>query len=134
MPMYVLNTCIMIPFLKGKNGIQERISEVGIQACHLPEVVLSELLVGAYKTGRKTELDAVGYVRSLFKTLPLTYDILDKYAQIRALLEKQGCKIDNMDLLIAATAMQGNYTLVTHNIRHFSRVPGLKLEDWIQDE
>ena len=38
-----------------------------------------------------------------------------------------------MDLFIAATALEHDYTLVTHNTRHFSRIPGLKLEDWIQD-
>ncbi len=55
------------------------------------------------------------------------------YAEIRALLEKSGNSIGANDLLIAATALNKNATLVTHNINEFSRVPGLNIEDWVKE-
>jgi tRNA(fMet)-specific endonuclease VapC len=52
------------------------------------------------------------------------------YAQIRSTLEKTGTPLDNMDLLIAACAISSGATLVSHNIKHFSKIKGLKVEDW----
>lgn len=88
---------------------------------------MAEMLVGAYKSGRKTEFQEIQKLQELFSTIPLSYDILDKYARLRVLLETQGNHLEDMDLFIAATALANDYTLVTHNTRHFSRIPGLKL-------
>lgn len=51
-------------------------------------------------------------------------------AEIRGQLERSGRVIGPHDLQIAAIAFQHGLTLVTHNTREFSRIPGLKLEDW----
>ena len=52
------------------------------------------------------------------------------YARIRHHLEKQGTVIGGNDLMIAATALAHDLTLITHNCREFERVPDLKWEDW----
>ena len=52
------------------------------------------------------------------------------YADIRAVLERQGEPIGEMDMMIAASALSGGYVLVTNNTRHFRRVPGLTIENW----
>jgi tRNA(fMet)-specific endonuclease VapC len=54
----------------------------------------------------------------------------DHHGMIRADLERAGKPIGPNDLLIAATARAGDCTLVTTNTREFSRVPGLRIEDW----
>jgi tRNA(fMet)-specific endonuclease VapC len=51
-------------------------------------------------------------------------------ATIRAQLEQQGTPIGPMDVLIAGTAASLQSTLVTHNVREFSRIPGLAIADW----
>jgi tRNA(fMet)-specific endonuclease VapC len=61
---------------------------------------------------------------------PFTREDAACYARIRSVLEKQGRGIGPLDNLIAAQAIRLGATLVTHNIREFSRVPGLKIEDW----
>ena len=53
------------------------------------------------------------------------------YGKVRATLEAQGTPIGSLDTLIAAHALSLNVTLVTNNIREFSRVPGLRLENWV---
>ena len=130
--LYLLDTCVVIPLLKGRNGIQEKLGSLGVEQCCLSELVLSELLVGAYKTNKESEFHDIQFLHELFKTIPVDYAVLDRYAQLRALLEQQGNRIDSMDLLIAATALVHGHTLVTHNMHHFSRIPGLKTEDWIR--
>lgn len=55
---------------------------------------------------------------------------LRTYAQMRALLEQNGMRIEDTDLFIAAVALDHDLTLVTHNTRHFARIPGLRIEDW----
>jgi tRNA(fMet)-specific endonuclease VapC len=51
-------------------------------------------------------------------------------AEIRRELERSGLVIGPHDLQIAATALHHDLTLVTHNTREFSRIPGLRLDDW----
>jgi tRNA(fMet)-specific endonuclease VapC len=57
-------------------------------------------------------------------------DVTFHYARIRSALERAGTPIGNMDLLIASHAVSEHSTLVTNNVRHFSHVPGLKIEEW----
>ena len=52
------------------------------------------------------------------------------YGKLRTLLEKKGQPIGSMDLLIAAHAISLNVRLITHNVKEFGKVPGLRIEDW----
>ena len=63
--------------------------------------------------------------------LPWTVAAADQYGEIKARLKRQGIPIGEMDTQIAAHALAENLILVTHNTRHFERVPGLKIEDWM---
>lgn len=62
--------------------------------------------------------------------LPLTDDIILEAADLYALLYQQGQLISDADILIAATAMQHNLVMVTENVNHFRRFPGLTIESW----
>ena len=57
---------------------------------------------------------------------------LKKYGEIRWQLESKGLKIGDMDMFIAATAIEEDFILVTGNEDHFSRIPGLKIENWMK--
>ncbi|MHC5595306.1 MAG: PIN domain-containing protein [Nostoc sp.] len=63
--------------------------------------------------------------------VPLTDPALKKYGELKAELRKIGQTIAEFDLLIASVALAENYTLVTNNTRHYERINGLKLENWI---
>jgi tRNA(fMet)-specific endonuclease VapC len=52
------------------------------------------------------------------------------YGRLRTILERKGQPIGSMDLLIAAHAISLNVRLITHNVKEFGRVPGLRIEDW----
>jgi tRNA(fMet)-specific endonuclease VapC len=62
--------------------------------------------------------------------LPWTTAAADQYGHLKALLKRKGVPIGEMDTQIAAHAVSEGLILVTHNTRHFKRVPGLGLEDW----
>ncbi|NJL63320.1 MAG: type II toxin-antitoxin system VapC family toxin, partial [Methylacidiphilales bacterium] len=64
--------------------------------------------------------------------LPLTDPVEQYYAEIRTYLEQQGTPIGGNDLLISAHALTLDLTIVTANIREFSRVPNLKVENWLK--
>ena len=66
-----------------------------------------------------------------FPVLPWTAQAADRDREIAALLHHSGQPIGHMDTQIAAHALVLDLPLVTHNMRHFKRVPGLKLEDWM---
>ena len=68
--------------------------------------------------------------RSTNVVVPLTTAIAEKTAEIYALLRKQGTPVDDIDLLIAGTALTHDRIIVTNNRKHFERIPGLIVEDW----
>ena len=96
-------------------------------------VVAAEMHYGAHKKGSdKTTADVRGVLANV-EILPLGLDVIEHYARIRVELERAGTIIGANDLLIAAHALATGSILVTHNLREFARVRGLKYEDWLKD-
>ena len=90
-------------------------------------LVLAELEYGAAKSGfarHRSRIDG------LLAVEPFGAEDSLRYGRLRADLERRGEIIGTMDTLIAAQALRLGATIVTHNHREFSRVPGLKVEDW----
>lgn len=96
------------------------------------DVVKYELYYGAYKSTRVTEnLEIVNALSDEFVSLPFEDDAARVCGIIRVDLQSKGVPIGAYDLQIAATAIANDLTLITHNTKEFSRVPGLKISDWI---
>ena len=97
----------------------------------LSAISLAEIRYGAIKR-RSAKLDAmIGLFVELVEVRSFTAAAAEEYAMIRATLEAQGQLIGDMDMLIAAVAKAEGLTLVTNNTAHFSRVAGLRIENWI---
>lgn len=124
------NTCI--DAMKGTwPGMAERFRRHVPEDIGVPAMVRAELLLGALKSRnpeRTSEL--VDAFLAPFEFLPFDRAAAGHYADIRFHLEARGTPIGPNDLVIAATARSRNLTLVTHNLREFTRVPGLASEDW----
>lgn len=129
---YLLDTTVLISMIKDQHGARKRIEKNGFVNCSVSEITLGELIYGAYKGGYERHIGEADFVRETFNIVPIG-DSLDTYGRLRAELEAKGIGLDSFDLLIAATAIATNRTLVTHNTRHFERIPGLKLTDWELD-
>lgn len=126
---YLLDTNVLVAMFRGQHGIREAILKAGFGNCAISEITLAELLTGAYKGGYDRHAHEIAFLHDNFEIVPVS-PAIDCYARVRAALEQQGASVDSLDLLIAATAIQGKMTLVTHNTRHFARISGLKLKDW----
>ncbi len=90
----------------------------------------AELRFGGQKAGRPELVDLVEAFLERLAILDWTDGVAAHYARIRTALERVGKPIGNMDLLIASHAVSQRLTLVTNNLKHFSMVPGLKVEAW----
>jgi len=84
---------------------------------------------GAYLRSRYEEI-VIPYV----EILAFTADCAEVYGRIRSELERQGRPLADADLMIASTAVHHDMTLITGNTRHFARVPGLRLENWLEED
>jgi tRNA(fMet)-specific endonuclease VapC len=97
----------------------------------LSSVTKAELYYGAYRSARREA--NLGVLRRFFQefaTLPFEEKCEEVYGLVRAELALVGTLIGPNDLLIAATALANDATIVTHNIGEFSRIKGLRIEDW----
>ena len=90
-----------------------------------------ELVFGAKKSSAvEKNLQTVETIKSIFPLIDVDADVMDVFGEIKAHTQKTGNVIDDMDLLIAASAISNKMTLVTHNIKHFENIPNLKIADW----
>jgi len=129
MERYLLDTNVIVEMLGGNNKDLGKIEKHGIQNCFISEITIAELYYGAIKSENSKHLDDIEIIESLFQIVPLYPSFLD-YAKIRHHLTSTGLGIDTFDMLIGASAVQGNYILITHNKKHFSRISNLQIEDW----
>ena len=127
---YLLDTCTCIALIKEKQSVVEHIRQVGVDECKVSDITLAELFFGAYKSEREEHFEDVIEIMNLFEQYPIAY--LKEYGKIRYLLEKSGKKIGDMDMFIAATALEEDLIVVTGNVDHFNRIPGLKIENWME--
>lgn len=130
--MYLLDTNACIRVLNDSSPrLIDRLRQHRPSELRLCSVVKAELLFGARKSGDPARNLRV--LRRLFEplvSLPLDDASAEACGTIRSELERSGIPIGANDLLIAASAVAHDAVLVTHNVREFSRVPGLSLEDW----
>jgi tRNA(fMet)-specific endonuclease VapC len=97
----------------------------------ISSITYAEARFGAVKKGSAKIDSLVGLFSDMIRILPWEKAEADIYAFLRTDLEKRGLAIGGNDMLIAAAAMANGLTLVTNNTAHFSRIPGLKMENWV---
>ena len=131
---WLLDTNVWIMLIKHDTGrIGERLAASDTDDIRVCSVVKAELIHGAMGYGNPPRrMDVVDEAIAPFRSLPFDDLAAEHYARIRYGLEKRGQIIGPNDLLIAAICLAHDCTLVTSNTAEFSRVPGLKCEDWSQ--
>lgn len=129
---YLLDTNIVIYTIKRRPPeVAARFAELQADELCLSSISLSELLFGAAKSQHPAKaMEAISAIGEVLEIAAFDQAAARAYGPLRAELERQGRPIDALDTLIAAHALSLDATLVTHNIGEFSRVPGLRVEDW----
>jgi len=129
--IYLLDTNTCVYAIKREPQVLRRLQERGPEDFGISAITVAELWFGAAKSGRPRQtLSSVNAFLEPFEILPFGRDAAGEYAQTRLQLEKDGQPIGERDLLIAASAKARRLTVITHNVREFSRVSGLRVEDW----
>jgi tRNA(fMet)-specific endonuclease VapC len=116
---------------RAPSPVKERIRSCPSSEMTLCDVVKAELYYGAYRSSRS--VDNLTILDTLFAgltSLPFDGAAAKVFGEIRADLDQKGTPIGPYDLQIASIALANQCILVTHNTREFSRIHGLKLEDW----
>ncbi|RYE51986.1 MAG: type II toxin-antitoxin system VapC family toxin [Rhizobiaceae bacterium] len=132
---YMLDTNIVSALIRWPDGsTKSRLLSVGEESVCVSAIGASELRFGAVRRRSARLISQVEDVLSRMLVIDYNDAASIVYADIRAQLEVRGTLIGSNDLFIAAHARSLDLTLVTDNIREFSRVDGLKLENWIDRE
>ncbi len=131
MIIYLPDTNAISAYLRGTDAVFNARFQSQFMHARLSVIVLAEREFGfvhGVAAGRQQQ--RFQELTNLLPIEPFTREDAAHYARIRSVLEKRGQGIGPLDTLIAAQALRLGATVVTHNLREFSRVPGLKVEDW----
>lgn len=131
---YVLDTNAVSVLMRGDPKIIERLRRVAKSAVAIPQPVIAELAYGIARLPRTKRRQALqerfNWILVELARMPWTDAVSEKFGLVKATLEQRGERIEDFDAAIAAHALAENAVLVTANVRHLARVPGLKVEDW----
>ena len=132
---YMLDTNAVSDLVIDPGGtVAQRIGEVGEENVFTSVLVSAELLFGVKKRASAELATKVGNVLSKLFIASFDPPADTRYAEIRLHLNQQGKPIGPNDFWIAAHALALDAVLVTGNEREFSRVPGLKVENWLRND
>lgn len=128
---YLIDTNIIIYSIKGNSSVQNNFLKNENIPKLISVITYGELLFGAKKSQSPEKNIAIVYrIKELFPIIDVDKAIVETFSELKANMQKAGSIIDDFDLLIASTALTMNSTLVTNNEKHFSRIKGLKIENW----
>ena len=128
---FLIDTNILIYRLKNLGNVNDNFFKYKDEQMSVSVISYGELIFGAMKSKSvEKNLETVKAIKSIFPLIDINCDIMETFGEIKAYIQKIGKPVDDMDLLISATAISNGMTLVTHNTKHFENIPNLKLEDW----
>lgn len=128
--MKILDSDHCIAVLRGQLDLRQWVEPD--EALAVTTISVGELMHGAHKSANPAQnIARVDVLLSAMIILPLDHQAARRFGWLKAHLEQAGMKLPDADLQIAAIALAQDAPLATHNQKHFKRVPGLALEDWM---
>lgn len=131
---YILDTNAFSALMKGDATTIDRLAKAGRANVAVPQPVLAEIAYGIARlpaSRRRTTLAGrADLLRKELARVSWTDDVSEAFGEIKASLEKQGTRLEDIDVAIAAHALATDAVLVTTDRDHMTRVPGVTIEDW----
>lgn len=125
---YLLDADWIIRALAGRPSAAETLNRLAGLGIAVSLITVGEVYEGAFKSANpQAHLESFREFLHPFRILNLNDQIMEQFAETRALLRRQGNLIPDFDLLVGITAVHYGLTLLTYNVRHFDRIPDLKL-------
>lgn len=129
--LFMLDTDSVSYALRGEGQVNDRIvRHLPTEIC-ISAITLAELRHGAHYRRSAKIHRSIDRILSNFKVVAFDQSCAEQFGIITSELKRLGEPISKFDALIAAHALALNVTLVTNNIKHFARVPGLRVENWL---
>jgi len=131
---YAVDTNIISFLLRGDKHLQEKIYREanGGRGVIIPPIAYYETRRGLVDYHAPVKLAAFEQLCNMLGVDEMDVETLNKAAGIYAALKKVGQLIEDSDILIAATCLVNDYTLITDNTRHFERIDGLQVVNWVE--
>ena len=133
--MYLFDTDTLSQLLRRVPSVTllTRLASVPAEHQFTSAITVGEMVYGAHRSARREELlrQLEDRVWSNVRILAFDGTAGGAYGRLRAELERAGTPLSEPDMRIAAIALTRDLTVVTGNVRHFSRVPGLQVENWL---
>lgn len=128
---YLIDTDTIVFALRNEKSVIEKFEENKNIPISISMITYAELVFGAKRSqNEQKNMIKVNHIREIYPIEELNEGVMEVFADIKAQMLADGIKNEDMDLLIAATAIYNDLTLVTNNTKHFKNVPNLKLENW----
>ena len=127
---YLLDTDSVSFALRGQGEVGARIRACTPSDLRVSAITLAELRYGADRKGSRKLHALIDTFASAIEVVSFDEVAAAEFGRIGSILAERGTPIGDFDVLIAAHAVVLRCTLVTNNIRHFSKVPGLSVENW----
>lgn len=128
----LLDTDVCIAIMNRDERVRPHLEDHAPSALRMSAITLAELRFGAAKsTQPKRAVANLHAILSKVGVVPFDDAATARYGELCAVLARRGAPIGPLDTLIAAHALALRWTLATHNVREFRRVPGLTVVDWL---
>lgn len=128
---YLLDTNICIHFFRGRFRLIEKLNSIGLINCAISEITLAELIFGAENSSNtQRNIEIIEEFAQQVTILPI-FDSIYIYGKEKARLRKSGKMISDFDLLIGCTSIEKELVMVTENVSEFTRISGIKIENWV---
>jgi predicted nucleic acid-binding protein len=134
--MYLFDTDVLSNLVKRQPSplLISKLETTPAELQYTSSINLGEMVYGAYRQTEQTARLLIRLEQAILPNvtiLPFDATAARIYGEVRAALERMGTPIGDADTRIASVALARNFTVVAGNVRHFRRVPGLRVENWL---
>lgn len=130
----MLDTTAVSALMRGDPEMTRRLSEREPQEVALPQPVIAEIQYGIEPLPRSRRRDHLARrivrLRETLAVVVWTDEVSRCFGSVKAQQERAGRRRDDIDLAVAAHALAVGAVLVTANLKHMARIPGLRVESW----
>ena len=131
---FLLDTTTVSALMRSDPAVSQRLLAARPDEVAIAQPVLAELRYGLARLGpsrRRRELgQRLTVLLGALEHAPWTDEVSQRFGEVKAKLEKRGERVDDFDVAIAAHALAYDAVVVTDNVRHFRRIPGVVVETW----
>ena len=125
---YIIDADWIIHITRGNSRVARIVKDLARERVAVSWLTLGEVYEVAFNTSHpQAQLDALQQYVHSFDVVGVDGPIMERFAETRAFLRRRGQLISDMDIILAATALERDLTVLTFNARHFERIPDLRV-------